>query len=239
MTPSVARPASTVVLLRPSSIRFDVFLVRRHDNVAFMGGAHVFPGGRVDPIDRLDEARSVATGIRHAHERVQGIELNDFAAYYHAAVRELSEEAGVTMTPDALTPFARWVTPEVEIKRFDAVFFVAVVPPDQQAAHCGEETTEGIWLDPADAIARCRAGAIALPPPTWTTLRTLERFSTMDDVIAWARTRRIVPVQPKMMDAEGGTLLVLPGDPQYPAIADFETPVDTRFLFANRRWTPA
>src|SRR5258706_10716961 len=43
------RPASTVVLLKPSDRRFDVCLVRRHDEVAFMGGAYVFPGGRVDP----------------------------------------------------------------------------------------------------------------------------------------------------------------------------------------------
>ena len=46
------RPASTVVVLRPRADAFEVLLVRRNDRVAFMAGAFVFPGGRVDPADR-------------------------------------------------------------------------------------------------------------------------------------------------------------------------------------------
>lgn len=204
-----------------------------------MGGAHVFPGGRIDPVDRLDRAGDLAGVIGPVLDRIPGVEPHDVAAHFHAAVRELAEEAAVTLGPEALTPFARWVTPEIEIKRFDTLFFVGVVPPDQRAAHCGDETTEGIWLDPGEAIARCRAGAIALPPPTWTTLRTLERFPTIDAVLAWARTRRLVPVQPRLIDTDGVKLLTLPGDPQYPAIDGFDTPAETRFAFENRRWKPA
>jgi 8-oxo-dGTP pyrophosphatase MutT (NUDIX family) len=54
MTIADARPASTVVLLRPAR-PFDVFLVRRSDSIAFMGGAHVFPGGRVDAEDHIED----------------------------------------------------------------------------------------------------------------------------------------------------------------------------------------
>ena len=238
MMSPVARPASTVVLLRPSNSRFEVFLVRRHDNVAFMGGAHVFPGGRVDPGDRPADD-DIGRVVRESVDRVRGITVSDLAAHFHGGARELAEEAGVTLAPDALVPFARWVTPEIEIRRFDALFFVARAPADQEAVHDGRETTEGRWLDPAAAIAQCRAGAIALPPPTWTTLRTLERFATADDVLAWARTRVIVAVQPRMTDADGGKLLVLPGDRDYPALEHFDTPAETRFVFDDRRWTPA
>jgi hypothetical protein len=49
MTP---KPASTVVLVRDGASGLEVFLVRRHSDAAFMGGAHVFPGGGVDDGDR-------------------------------------------------------------------------------------------------------------------------------------------------------------------------------------------
>jgi len=50
----IPRPAATVVVARElERSSFDVLMVRRHDNVAFMGGAYVFPGGRVDDQDRI------------------------------------------------------------------------------------------------------------------------------------------------------------------------------------------
>lgn len=249
MTASIPRPASTVVLLRRSGAAFEVFLVRRHDNVAFMGGAHVFPGGRVDEDDRAAPVDGeLSETVRQAMSRMPGIDIGEAVAYYAAAARELREEAGVSLSPATLTPFARWVTPDIEIKRFDALFFVAVMPEGQDAVHCGSETTAGLWLTPEDAIAECRAERIALPPPTWTTLRQLERIAhtarstaaveTIDAVLAWARTRLIAPIQPRVIERDGGKVLTLPGDPDYPALAHFETPAETRFLFAHRRWTP-
>src|SRR3954454_9458825 len=52
--PANPRPAATVVVLRDSSAGPEVFMVRRHEATAFMGGAHVFPGGRVDSRDEAD-----------------------------------------------------------------------------------------------------------------------------------------------------------------------------------------
>ena len=89
---------------------------------------------------------------------------------------------------DWLTLFAHWVTPDIEPRRFDAYFFLAVEPEAQDASHCGRETSAGVWMRPADAIARRRAGEIALPPPTWTTLRQLEPFGSVDEAMAWARS---------------------------------------------------
>ena len=76
------RPAATVVLLRDSAHGPEVFLVRRHESTAFMGGAHVFPGGRVDAADRDGDA-AWADG--------------DSSPYHVAAARELFEEAGVLL----------------------------------------------------------------------------------------------------------------------------------------------
>jgi 8-oxo-dGTP pyrophosphatase MutT (NUDIX family) len=232
------RPASTVVLLRPSRSRFEVFLVRRHENVKFMGGAHVFPGGSVDPGDQPAEANELALRLAPAIARMDGIAPAEAIALYVAATRELFEESGVRVEPHELTPFARWVTPEFQPKRFDTWFFVAIAPAGQAAAHDGVENTESAWIDPADAIEMSRRGDISLPPPTWTTLRKLSSFTSVDDAVAWARETRIVPVKPAVIEREDDRLLMLPGDPQHPAPEGFEVPPETRFLIKNGKFTP-
>src|SRR5258705_13989526 len=91
-----SRPASTVVLLRAAS-PFEVFLVRRSDSIAFMGGAHVFPGGRVDSTDYLDDIGAISDGAGAAAARMSDVPTTEAAAHHVAAVRELFEEAGVLL----------------------------------------------------------------------------------------------------------------------------------------------
>ncbi len=232
------RPASTVVLLRPSASRFEVFLVRRHENVRFMGGAHVFPGGGVEPADETGDHRELADRLAPAIARMDGMSPPLAIAYHVAAARELFEESGVRVEPHDLTPFARWVTPEFQPKRFDTWFFVAVSPAGQAATHDGVETTDSAWVDPAEAIQMCRRGGIALPPPTWTILRKLSTFAGVEDTVRWARETRIVRVKPAVVDHEDGRLLMLPGDPLNPAPPGFEVPPETRFLIKDGKWTP-
>lgn len=96
MSVAAARPASTVVLLRPAN-PFEVFLVRRSDSIAFMGGAHVFPGGRVDAEDGLDDVGSATDGMTVAAARMPDVAAEVAVAHYVAALRELFEEAGVLL----------------------------------------------------------------------------------------------------------------------------------------------
>ena len=244
--------------------------MKRHDNVAFMGGAHVFPGGRVDPGDRIDDPERICDGVAAAVARMSDVEPAAAVAHHVAAIRELFEEAGVliarprgavvsaelrhqvsagTLTLkdlaqrnslrlalDDLVMFAHWVTPEIEIKRFDTRFFVARLPGDQHAAHDDRETIESEWMAPDVAVDRCRREEISLPPPTWTTLRMLSKLSTAEDVMQWARRRDVVRIQPVFIRNETETMLTLPGDPTFPATAGFETPEETRFILADGRW---
>ena len=94
------RPASTVVLARPATAGFEVFLVRRHDNVAFMGGAHVFPGGRVDDADYIEDASRWCDGVTGAVARMRNRTEEQAIAFHVAAIRELFEEAGVLLARD-------------------------------------------------------------------------------------------------------------------------------------------
>jgi 8-oxo-dGTP pyrophosphatase MutT (NUDIX family) len=235
-TPVHARPAATVVVLRPLDEAFEVLLVRRHDRVAFMAGAFVFPGGRVDAADRVP-----STGATSPAEssRFPDLSPDEEIAYRRAAARELQEEAAVSIDAAALVPFAHWVTPEIEIRRYDTRFFLTVLPEGQQARHDDCETTEIAWLTPADALARCLGGQIMLPPPTWTTLRQLERHPTLAAALVWARTTPLVRIQPNFLREGSTSMLTLPGDPSFPPIEGWVTPEETRFVLEKGGgWLP-
>jgi len=88
------KPASTVVVVRNGTGGFEVLLVKRNDKVAFMAGAHVFPGGRVDPSDAIEDPSPCCEGIA-ALPQFQDLSAAEEVAYRVAAVRELVEETGV------------------------------------------------------------------------------------------------------------------------------------------------
>jgi 8-oxo-dGTP pyrophosphatase MutT (NUDIX family) len=278
--PSNPRPAATVVVLRDGANGPEVFMVRRHESTAFMGGAHVFPGGRVDAADR-DAASTWCDGMTHAVEQLPDLAPEDAVAYHIAAARELFEEAGVLLARDpagrvvsltgpdvharfkayryavhdgattlrqvveserlrlsldALVLFAHWVTPPIDTRQFDTRFFMARVPPDQAPAHDDTETTQSAWITPADALHQARCGDIVLPPPTWTTLRELEPFGSVVDALAWGRQHRVQRRMPKLLEEAGRRMLLLPGDPLYPEAPAEEPPIESRFVFIDRRW---
>lgn len=269
------RPAATVVVLRPATTHsFDVLLVRRNDSVAFMAGAHVFPGGRVDETDAA-RPPDACDGL-DTLGRCADLAADDEARYRVAAIRELLEEAGVllarrkgrvadhdtatavrqalspkaslvhalasrglTIALDAVMPFAHWVTPEIEIRRFDTRFLLACLPDGQRASHDASETTALAWLSPQDAIARARRGDINLPPPTWSTLLRFGKFASIDEAWRWASSTPIVRIQPGFSRAGDATTLTLPGDPTYPRPEGCEPFDETRFqLVEGKGWRP-
>src|SRR6185312_17393343 len=91
------RPAATVVVMRDSPAGPEVFMVRRHQGTAFMGGSHVFPGGRVDPGDRGTADASWCDGVDAAASQLADLPAVDAVAFHIAALRELFEEAGVLL----------------------------------------------------------------------------------------------------------------------------------------------
>src|SRR5205085_7736158 len=115
-------------------------------------------------------------------------------------LRALAEREGLRLALDALVLFAHWVTPPIDTRQFDTRFFMARVPPHQTPAHDDTETTHSAWVRPAEAIAQSLRGEIVLPPPTYTTLRELELFASVDEALAWARRRRIVRRMPHLLE---------------------------------------
>jgi len=75
-----------------------------------------------------------------------------------------------------------------------------------------------------------------LPPPTWTTLRELEPFRSVDEALAWARGRRVVRRMPPLHIEDGVRFLLIPGDPLHPDEGGDEPPSETRFRFVGKKW---
>jgi 8-oxo-dGTP pyrophosphatase MutT (NUDIX family) len=103
-TDSPVRAAASVVMLRDAPGGLEVFLVKRHGLSDVLGGAYVFPGGKVDAEDaRLDMAAHLDAPPAALHAALCEPELGevDAAAIYVAAVREAFEETGVLYAPGA------------------------------------------------------------------------------------------------------------------------------------------
>jgi 8-oxo-dGTP pyrophosphatase MutT (NUDIX family) len=96
-------------------------------------------------------------------------------------------DAELTLRADLLLPWAHWVTPEEEPRRYDTRFFAAKLPEGQRADGATSEADSTGWQRPLDAIADAREGRRMLMPPTWLTLTELDAFGTADKALASSR----------------------------------------------------
>jgi 8-oxo-dGTP pyrophosphatase MutT (NUDIX family) len=180
--PAVPAPAASVILLRDQIDGVQTYLLHRHARMPFAASMVVFPGGRVDPADAeggLDPLR-------------------------RCAVRETAEETGVLLAAADLFPWARWITPEIEPRRYDTWFYVAAMPADQEAIDISGETDLAEWSSPQQALTAERSGLIKMLPPTMSILIELADLVTVAEVINHARDRQIEPVLPQLVETESG-----------------------------------
>lgn len=95
------RDAATVLILRDGAEGLEVFMLKRNLDSDFVGGAYVFPGGAVDPEDRLADLEPVCLGRTDADASARIGIASGGLAYWVAAIRESFEEAGVLLARDA------------------------------------------------------------------------------------------------------------------------------------------
>ena len=186
-----AREAASLILLRDSGEGPEVLLVQRNPEQRFMGGAWVFPGGSTHRDDG-DELRT--------------------------ARRELEEEAGIALAPEAeLIRFSRWITPAEVSVRFDTHFFVARAPQGADPKVDGSECVGARWLTPRAALEAHRRDELMLVFPTIKHLEQLDEYDSVDELLAEARGRKVLPVQPRVLVEGGVAQVVMPGEPGYDA----------------------
>lgn len=125
------------------------------------------------------------------------------------SLAEFLAGTGLVLRADLLRPWANWVTPKRERRRFDTRFFLAAVPPGQRADGATSEAAEAGWYRPTEALDEWKLGRRGLLPPTWTTLAELEDCASV--AAAMAAERTISKQVPAIIRADGGLRLVVDG----------------------------
>ena len=262
-------------MIREAAAGIEVFCVLRHQKSSFLGGAVVFPGGKVDPADAGAAWTELAT---EPHPRA--VELTGSSggvtprALAVAACRESLEEAGIVpiapalgaadggpdladalrselsgdaglagalrrrglrLALDRLVPWARWITPEAEARRFDARFFLLELPAHQIGRHDEHETTMSFWARPASVLERSARGEIFLAPPTTRTLELLATASDAGAAYALAARQSLEPICPLFVPDAHAPFLALPGDPAH-AVRERRVAGPTRFVLRDGRF---
>jgi 8-oxo-dGTP pyrophosphatase MutT (NUDIX family) len=142
------------------------------------------------------------------------------------SLSELLSRRRLLLRADLLTPWARWITPEVSPRRFDTWFFAAALPAGQLAglapadqlaglpAAGPGESDSGTWWRPAAALEAARAGQITLLPPTAVTLAELTAYQDVAGILG--ERRMITPLLPKVVVEDERAWLAMPHAVEYP-----------------------
>ncbi|MBA3294625.1 MAG: NUDIX hydrolase [Geodermatophilaceae bacterium] len=127
--------------------------------------------------------------------------------------RSLSEvfaAHGVTLRADLLRPWAHWITPEAEPRRYDTKFFTAAVPAGQEPRNVSGEADEAAWVRVVDALAENEQGTRMMLPPTLVTLTDLVGHATVADVLEAAPKQPLTPVVPRLVVRDGREYVEMP-----------------------------
>jgi 8-oxo-dGTP pyrophosphatase MutT (NUDIX family) len=122
----------------------------------------------------------------------------------------LLDKRGLVLRSDLLRPWAHWITPVIEERRYDTRFFVAALPAGQRTRDVSTESDRVTWARPREAVEAARRGAMALLPPTMVTLSELTAYDSVAAVLAVERDVR--PRLPETRVTGDGVYLLLPSE---------------------------
>jgi 8-oxo-dGTP pyrophosphatase MutT (NUDIX family) len=105
---------------------------------------------------------------------------------------------GLQAASDLLVPFAHWITPAHQPKRYDTHFFLVEAPAEHLAVHDGSESVDSVWITPRQALADTETGRFKLVFATQMNLVKLAHAATVADAMEAARRSKIVTVLPRM-----------------------------------------
>lgn len=205
MSSTTPKDAAAVILLRPNSNpeNPEVFLIRRSDKLAFLGGFHAFPGGQFDasdadiPVDNCDDQQTraaISAAARELFEELgvlavrggdpltkgQRDSLLDDLTSQRMSWPQLLDHYGLRLDAADFTFVGRWVTPPFSARRFDTWFFLVNCPHKQQPQVIPGELASGEWIGAGEAFARWQRSEILAVPPTLHALQTLASGITPD-----------------------------------------------------------
>lgn len=233
------RDAATVVLVRDGADGIETWLLSRVARMAFASGVTVFPGGAVDAADAelawigrepdsvaaafgcsLEMARKlVGAAVREVFEET-GVLLTVPSAELAAsqpdveagrlAFADLLRENGLAIDADAVRPWAHWITPLGESRRYDTRFFVAALPIGATAADLTTESSSAEWVPVRRAVAERHEGLRLMLPPTISVSTSIAEFDTVAELLAAAEGRKIPTITPVLRILDDRRVVELP-----------------------------
>jgi 8-oxo-dGTP pyrophosphatase MutT (NUDIX family) len=135
---------------------------------------------------------------------------------------DIARDEDLVLDVAGIQYFSHWITPVGAPRRYDTRFFVTAAPPGQVPLHDDRETVASLWVEPAEALVRCRRGELELIFPTIKNLEAIGRFERSAGLLDAARAIDDVPtVEPRVVAEDGGGMrILLPGDPGYDDVVD-------------------
>jgi len=241
-----AIPAATLILYDEHDSGPALHLmIERSAAMAFMPGALVFPGGRIEPGDRALAASALVSGapedaedaaarvaaIRETLEEVGvavGIRpLPDSAliTIWRAALKARAEfsallqETGHTLDLTALLPYAHWLPKLPAPRRFETRFYLAQHEGAHVAAHDEDEAARHVWLSAAQALEGGRDGQHVLMFPTMANLARLAEHPSLALAQAHLAQTPVRLVSPSLSEEDGVRTLRIAEGLGYPITA--------------------
>jgi 8-oxo-dGTP pyrophosphatase MutT (NUDIX family) len=213
--PVTPRPSATVLLVRAGE-PWELLMVHRPGGADFAPGAYVFPGGTVHEDDHVFDDEIRAAAVRELFEEV-GIllapgaedaecekvrEVVKAGASFGDALRQI----GLTPAFDQLVLFARWVTPALLRRRFDARFYLARMPGGQSVRPQEGEVTDWVWISPRRALSN---SDITLVYATRAVLESVVDAPDVATLFTRARGLKEIPtVEPRLVETDHGWEIV-------------------------------
>ena len=138
---------------------------------------------------------------------------------------ELLARRGLVVDDAALVPFAHWVTPEVEDRRYDTRFFMTAVPEGQVARHVEGEADRSSWWRPSEALAAYAEGRMAMLPPTLAVMHLLDACPDVSTALQRAAAAEVWPILPApAVGEDGGIVWRLVNERTRVALVDADEP---------------
>ena len=148
----------------------------------------------------------VADTSRYAQSRIQ-LEKRELS------FSDFLKRENLVLRADLLRPWANWITPVGEGRRYDTRFFVAAAPHGQIADGATSEAEDVQWQSPAAALAHWQGGGSILLPPTWSQLTALSAFGSVAEVLA--AEPEIPVILPTLITDEEQLRVEFPGQDGY------------------------
>lgn len=192
------KDAAAIILLKPDSGQ--VLWAQRNPLLAFLGGWHAFPGGKLEASDALVKIENcsdpelekfIACAARETFEEVgillarggerltkgQRASLHDDLISGRFSFAEILGDWNLRIDARDFFYTGFWTTPPLAPARFKTRFFLAVCPPKQMPYAAISELQNVEFIEPRAALGKWRESKVLISPPVLLSLKTLEECS--------------------------------------------------------------